>query len=143
MQLGPGWHASGKLGLNVHVHILQFSAPFEFAFCNVRANALKAGDDSGHFFFLKQPNMVQHARMGNGAGNVVMRQARVEFHRVGKGDRFGRRAIGKPAAAGGDLAGFFLRHGEGAACRDSAAKSRRFVGRYLERVRVLLQMPDQ
>ena len=72
--------------------------------------ALKAGDDSGHLLFLEQPNMVQHTRMGNGAGNVVMRQARVKLHRVGKGVRFGRRAIGKPAAAGGDLAGFFLRH---------------------------------
>ena len=34
--------------------------------------------------------------MGNGAGNVVMRQTRVKLHRVGKGVRFGRRAIGKP-----------------------------------------------
>ena len=72
MQFGPGWHAPGKLGLNIHVHILQLSTPFEFAFRNVCANTLKPADNSGHLLFLEQSNMMEHAGMGDGTGNVMM-----------------------------------------------------------------------
>ncbi len=75
--------------------------------------------------------MVQHAGMGDRAGDVVMSQARIELHRIGKGIGLGRRSAGKPSAARGDLIGFFLRHGTLVPCRETAQKSRRLGKRVM------------
>ena len=46
--------------------------------------------------------MVQHAGVGDGAGDVMMCQARVELHRIGEGIGLGSGSAGKTSAARGD-----------------------------------------
>ena len=125
MQLGTGGHARGECGLDVHVHVLQLCAPFELAFSNLRADGFEPGHDGGAFLFFQQPHVMQHPGVGDGAGDVVMREAGIELHRIGKRIRLSSGPAGKPSAARGDFAGFFLRHGTRTPCRVWRQKSRR------------------
>ncbi len=90
--------AGDKAGLDVHVHIFQGDRPFETARLDLRADGLEPLDDLRALGGREHLNPGQHARMGNGAGDVLPIEPVIETNRCGEGldERIG--AFGKTSA---------------------------------------------
>ena len=86
--------------LDVHVHIFQRHRPFETPGLDFRANGVQPGDDLLTLRRAQHAHPRQHARMGDGAGDVLAVQALIEAHRGGEGFHEGIGALGKTPAPG-------------------------------------------
>ena len=68
----------GQQGFHIHVDVLRVHHPFNFACLYVRQDALQALDDLVRVGLGDDALFTQHRRVGDGAGDVLLRQALVE-----------------------------------------------------------------
>lgn len=71
--------------LDVHMDILKFHGPDKVATFDIGEDALQAGNDVSALGFADNTGMRQHARMCNGAGDIMPVESLVEADRGGKG----------------------------------------------------------
>ncbi len=83
VELGAGGTARGQLRLDVHVDVLEVGAPLELAAIDLRADFLQPVDDDLQFARLEHPDLRQHLRVRDAAGDVVPVKLPVERDRFG------------------------------------------------------------
>jgi len=92
--------ALGQARLDVHVHVLEGGGPGELAALDLAADGFQALDDLPALVFGEHAHVGEHARMGDGAGDVVPVETLVEAHRGGEGLHEGIGGGGEAARPG-------------------------------------------
>ncbi len=68
---------------NVHVHVFERGGPGEVATLDIHEDVLQAAHNGGALLVGQDAHVRQHARMGDGAGDVMLVQSPIEIHRGG------------------------------------------------------------
>src|SRR6266436_1977365 len=82
------------------VHVLQFRLPAEFPSLDFPANASEPLLNRLQLRFRQQANLVEHRRVGDRTGDVLLPEPPIEGNRFGKARDLGRWAAGEAAASG-------------------------------------------